>query len=1367
MYPLTASQSRFWRGHQLHPTEPLYNMVWRFDLQFAVDPDIFQKALHATAQENEVLRAVFVDTDNGPMQQAADSSVAVQAVDLSNEIAPEATLAQLLPDWVQAPFDLRTGTMRNHLVKLAESHWVWILCQHHIVCDAQSGAVLFERVSQRYQSFSEGSHTHAPPTPNYFESAPFQATDVEPRKTTPSLLATPPYGSTSNRGARSTRIQVPFPDPTQKAFDAAITDPALRLFTPDLSKMAIYLTAYSAYLHRVTGDEQITLGLPAHNRLSETDRRTLGLFVEVLPFQVEVNPADSLLELHGKIKNNLGTFLRRARAGAIAGQDDGGISAVCNYIQARFGDFAGHPASVQWLHSGAHDAAHAIRLHVTDFVGEGRPDLSLDVHNEILEKVPGDPIAAHFSAILNAVLLAPETLIASVEMTADSSDRALLIGPKEPDGQSATVLDAFSKQAEKTPDAVALSGTGQPLSFANVDALSDQIAAGLIRQGISVGARVAIHLPRSYDFVLAALAIMKAGASFVPISAQTPFARAQRIVQDCNAAAILVGANDDKAYSSPSFNIAELTSDPVALPTVTGFDTAYVLFTSGSTGTPKGVAVAHRDFARYIQWAAETFGGRKPARYPFFSSVSFDLTLTSLFVPLITGGSVTVYPERSDPDLAVLDVFADDNVDVVKLTPSHLALACKQGHPVTQIETLVLGGENLTSQLCRTAQDVLSPNLTIINEYGPTESVVGAMHHVFDRHDDAEASVQVGKPASGMSISIRDGSLNFCPLGVTGEIVIGGRLAQGYVNAPDADDGPFLSDPAKVQGRIYKTGDLGRINHDGSVDYLGRADQQVKRGGVRLEVAEIEQIARELSGVDAAYVGFNTPDQKRQATKECRKCGLSDSVPSIRFVEDDLCAICAEFDGYKDRAQAYFRPETELETVIARAATARTGEFEAVMLLSGGKDSTYAAYRLAGHTARVLAVTLDNGYISDEAKANIQRVTQDLGWPHRYLQTDKMNQIFVDSLKTHSNVCQGCFKALYTLAFRTALTEGAPLVVTGLSRGQFFETRLTPELFRDAAPTCAQLDAMVSQARRAYHAENDALSHLLETHDLRDGAFLDRIEVLDIYRYIDVPVSEIYSFLDTQTAWVRPSDTGRSTNCLINDTGIHLHKTREGFHNYAVPYAWDVRMGHKTRSQALDELNDDIDVGKVNQILDEIGFDEPIDRPALLTAYIAGRNLKESDIWAELRAHLPREMLPDSVVILDQLPLTGNGKVDASQLPSGRKRSADIIEFTAPETPMELRLAEIVGFVLNTQRIGVTHDFFDLGIDSLTAIQIAMKANERGLTLQPISLFEHRTIRSLANHADGVIPSEEVSDEEPTLIDLDDDDLSAIARALD
>jgi acyl carrier protein len=363
-----------------------------------------------------------------------------------------------------------------------------------------------------------------------------------------------------------------------------------------------------------------------------------------------------------------------------------------------------------------------------------------------------------------------------------------------------------------------------------------------------------------------------------------------------------------------------------------------------------------------------------------------------------------------------------------------------------------------------------------------------------------------------------------------------------------------------------------------------------------------------------------------------------------------------------------------------------------------------------------------------------------LGVPHVFGTTDAMNAIFVDSLERHANVCNGSFKTLYTLGARLARSEGIPLVMTGLSRGQFFETRLTEELFLCDVSAVDRIDAIVLEARKAYHRMPDAVAELLDTRDFADDALFDDVEFVDFYRYCDVTLDEMLAWLERNLPWIRPSDTGRSTNCRINQVGIFVHQQERGFHNYALPYSWDVRMGHKERDAALAELDDEIDVDEVHRILDDIGYEGPAasalkhGAEAELVGYWVGDAVDDAALRAHVAERLPRSMVPRRFVRIDEVPLTPNGKVNRSALPRPDARRVSLpIAFQGPRSPLEERVAAVWCEVLDVDRVGVDDAFIDLGGNSLLAIQIISRLNHAFDVDLPLrSAFEASTVGALA-----------------------------------
>ncbi|MEL7209610.1 MAG: phosphopantetheine-binding protein, partial [Actinomycetota bacterium] len=348
-----------------------------------------------------------------------------------------------------------------------------------------------------------------------------------------------------------------------------------------------------------------------------------------------------------------------------------------------------------------------------------------------------------------------------------------------------------------------------------------------------------------------------------------------------------------------------------------------------------------------------------------------------------------------------------------------------------------------------------------------------------------------------------------------------------------------------------------------------------------------------------------------------------------------------------------------------------------------------------------------------------------------------MNAIFRDSLDRFSNVCHGCYKTIYTVATNRAVELGIPLIVTGLSRGQLFETRLIPQQFSEGRFDPDAIDRAVVEARKAYHRLDDGTNRLLDTDVFADDELFERIEYLDFYRYIDVELAEMLAFLDEKAPWVRPKDTGRSTNCLINAAGIHTHLTEQGYHNYAEPYAWDVRLGHKTREEAIEELDDQLDPHEVREMLDAVGYlPTP---PEILTAWLEpADNGLPMPTPAELRAFLadvlPAHAVPAAFVTVDALPLTTNGKLDTDALPAPERVHRSSTGVTvAPETELEAAVIRVWERLLRTEPIGADDDFFALGGDSLGALEMVIAlADAIGRPVSDELAFGHTTPRALA-----------------------------------
>jgi amino acid adenylation domain-containing protein len=440
---------------------------------------------------------------------------------------------------------------------------------------------------------------------------------------------------------------------------------------------------------------------------------------------------------------------------------------------------------------------------------------------------------------------------------------------------SENIVALFQAQVDRTPETEALRFGGRALTYRDLDRQSDHIAERLGAMGVGAGELVALWVEHSLEAVAAIFGILKAGAAYVPFAPATPPERLRAILQDMAASAPgarpAVVVHDTLALDLPGDVDRRLVLDRDAPLPAAGVrtacpasptDLAYVIFTSGSTGRPKGVMIEHRSLVNYAWWAAAAYTRGERTTWPLFSSLAFDLTVTSIFVPLITGGRLVVYRERPGAAAAVvLDVVADRLADVVKLTPAHLAMVAQADLTGSPIRRFVVGGEDFRTRLAADVAARFAHPVEQFNEYGPTEATVGCMIHCYDPAIDGGTSVSIGRPAPNSQVYVLDASRRPVPPGVVGEMYLGGvGLARGYFNQPGLTADAFVvtADPvapgAGAPVRLYRTGDLARWTDDGRMEFLGRADDQVKIGGFRIELGEIEAALAAVPGVTAAVV---------------------------------------------------------------------------------------------------------------------------------------------------------------------------------------------------------------------------------------------------------------------------------------------------------------------------------------------------------------------------------------------------------------------------------------------------------------------------------------------------------------------------------
>ncbi len=1322
-YELSRTQELIWAGERLHPGAPIASMPNISEFVGSVDAERFVEAVDTAVRAHGALRTVFADAAGVPHPRILDTPpMATEVI----EIEPS-EVDTWLHNRLTTPLDVGTSCYDSVLVRSGDT-WRWLMNIHHLVTDATSSAIVFQSVAAAYHGREVA--------PSSF--ADHQLALAEKRTEARWLKAADHWSGQANLAPRQPSLYRPAGAPTTDAtrVDVALGDEdrtrlrsllsgEFKSLSDDLSLAAVLASVTAAYRYRLTGERSTVLGLPIHNR----DRGSVGVvgpLIELFPMTVSLDAEDSFRNLHKKSLKAIFDVLGHAQPNTSPPQS---FDVVLNVSTAHFGMFGELEARTRWIPAGAVDPGHALRVQAYDWDGLGDLQLALDINRSVIEASQLDHAGDHFGSVLRALIDNPDALVGSFGLSTPAEveriERYNLSGAgAEPES---TIVEQVQAALASRPATPALSDTDRSLSGADLETAIADTAAELQAMGVGRGDIVGICMPGSVDAVIAIQAVLRAGAAFTPIDPEYPEDRQRHIRDDADLKLVLT----ELPASTGATNVSGHPSLD---------DLAYLLYTSGSTGLPKGVPITHRGLAEYLAFAVDSYVGDGPApTVALFSSLSFDLTITSLFLPLLTGGEMRAFAAGGVP--ALTEIVADPDITFLKATPSHLELLLRLDQGLVDLQTLIVGGEAFTTDLARRLVAAY-PNVRIFNEYGPTEAVVGCMIHEFDPAVDTDAAVPIGIPAPGVRLHILDESAEPVPFGVAGELYLSRpSMATEYRNRPELSAEKFVAHPTIDPAPLYRTGDkvamvLGSAaDHDHMV-YLGRVDEQIKVQGVRLEPGEVEAALNSHPSIEQSAVRMWSADAASEPLAHCPSCGLPTNVPGVDFADDGLCSTCSHYEQVKDQADVYFRTVDDLKAELAAARERSTGDYDVLHLLSGGKDSSYALYRLVALGARVRTMTLDNGFISPGAIDNVKRVVADLGVDHEFVRTDAMNEIFRDSLERFSNVCNGCYKTIYTLSVNRAHELGIPLIATGLSRGQLFETRLTPAQFAADRFDPVAIDNAVIEARKVYHRTDDAVSRLLDVSVFETDEIFEQVQFIDFYRYENVELEAMLEFLDDRAPWIRPPDTGRSTNCLINAAGIAVHRMEQGFHSYALPYSWDVKLGHKTRTEAMEELDDPTDFDEVDAMLAEIGYEpKPVNE---LTAWYVRKPGADPVDPDDLRRHLlnkvPAHAMPAAFVEVTEIPLSPNGKVAAEQLPAPARVSRLAGERTPPSTPVEETLAEIWADVLGVDRVGIDDDFFELGGTSLRALEMIVWVSDSFDTAIPeVAAFQQRTIRGLAD----------------------------------
>ncbi len=889
--PLSFAQQRLWVAHRVDPGSTVYNLPSPLRLRGALDGVALRRSLHEVVRRHESLRTTFGERDGEPVQLVhPPAPAALPLVDLRAlpAAAREPEALRLVEAEALRPFDLaRRPPLRSTLLRLDEEDHVLCFTLHHIVSDAWSKDVLVREVSALYDAFSRGEPSPLPELPvQYADFAVWQRA----RLSGEALEAQVAYWKERLAGAPPL-LEIPTERPRAAGQDArtaihtfALSAPATRELEAlsRRERTTLFMTimaAWMAVLGRYSGQEDVVVGSANAGRDRHETGGLIGFFINMLVLRGDLSGDPTWRELLARV--------RETALGAYAHQelpferivDELGVERSPTHsplFQALFnlGRSAEREGSLELngmrLEAFGGDSANA-KFDLNLIVNETASGLSgaLAYREVLFEAETMARMVGHLQALLEAMPAAAERRLSEVSLLS-GAERAQVLEEWNATAAGAPALpvhELFAGQAARAPDAPALVFEGETLAYAELDRAANRLAHRLVRLGVGPEARVAVLLEPSAGFVVALLAVLKAGGAYLPLEPSTPPERLAFLLEDAGAAVVITTEDSRSALRRtraavvcPDSDAEELARESSDAPSagVRPENAAYLIYTSGSTGQPKGVVVEHRQLANYVGAIAERLGLEGGMSHALVSTVAADLGNTVLFPSLCTGGTLHVVPRETATSGERFAAYVQRHgIDVLKIVPSHLAaLLGAGGAEVLPRRILVLGGEASQAAWADELRG-RAPGMTVVNHYGPTETTVGVLTHRVADGAARGATVPLGRPLANTRGYVLDRLRQPAPLGAPGELYVGGaQVARGYAGRPDQTAERFVPDPFGPEpgGRLYRTGDRVRWRASGELEFLGRVDAQVKVRGFRVELGEVEAMLAAHAAVREAAV---------------------------------------------------------------------------------------------------------------------------------------------------------------------------------------------------------------------------------------------------------------------------------------------------------------------------------------------------------------------------------------------------------------------------------------------------------------------------------------------------------------------------------
>lgn len=872
-YQLTFPQLSLWSVEQFYKGTSINVITGFIKINETVNFHLFNDAIEILIKNTDIF-GMHLSYENGELTQVLTTpkNKGIRTINVSSK----EDLENLQNTIAKTPFNIFEDDLFDFTIfRLPDNTGGVIGRFHHIICDAWATSLIITRIMTIYQNLlnnlspTEGINFES--YVNYIISEELYVNSQKFKKSKEFWLNT--FNSNFSYSYLSSNVS------NYCAADRATYSIEKNLSQKlndfcevnSISLPLLLISAIGIYLAKINNNSCATIGLPILNRTNFKEKNSIGAFISTIPFKINIDYNKSYLNFILDLKKDYFNILRNQKYPytAILGdlRKTTNISKSLydisfSYQNARDNNkLSSINYTTGWVFNGC--VSNNMDIHIYDMDNTGDLSMLFDYRKDLFKASDVEEIYNNLINILNQIISNPNILLKNIS-SVDKNVEAFIMNnynnTKAEFPGNTPIIKLFEEQAKLSYTKLALVEGEKELTYAELLNSVNNLAYILSENGLKYQDKVCLFFDNSIELVVSILACLKLGVCYIPLNTSFPFERVKYIMHDSNSAKILTNSKNISKlaefnnsividYEELNFEAKHSYNEKL----LNSNDLVYIIYTSGSTGNPKGVQIANKSLVNYIYWCTKQYVTTTPCNFPLYSSIAFDLTVTSIYTPLISGNSIYIY-NNSNPELLIKEIVADKKIQVLKLTPAHLSLLLDVATPDSCIKELIVGGDILTTETCKAIINKFHNGIKIYNEYGPTEATVGCMIYEYSLLDDY-VSVPIGKPINNVQIYLFNSCMNLMPFNTIGEMYIGGDcLSKGYLNLPRVNESSFIKNPFNENEILYKTGDLAKLHPNGSMEYIGRCDFQIKINGYRIETGEVQSQILKYPNIKDCYV---------------------------------------------------------------------------------------------------------------------------------------------------------------------------------------------------------------------------------------------------------------------------------------------------------------------------------------------------------------------------------------------------------------------------------------------------------------------------------------------------------------------------------